>query len=385
MATTGYFIKLHDARTIHNFSSAVTLVSKTDNEGEVHIESTNPYTINAADWNDGDWFDIINTSGADINTPFNVAGFAGAFLRDGTTTPIVGATNALGKQDAHHTVRITENPLNSGIKYLNIYTKAEGNMAGFVDVEIQRYKPAVADDINNTSIATGLNLNDGDTLHLQFSDAGAARQWPQAAIELPITQSGDSFFVWNYDNDYIVGTVTNMATGTITFVDSGRNAELEEAWITKHVKVTDSLVVSNQNKVEYGTGAPTGIPSDDGIDTWVDISDANYPIRYDWNGTVWVRVNNIQQVKTVTANYTTLDTDSGNIVVVNSATPVTITLSNLLNGTTTFIQQGLGAINFVSGNRTRLHVSSLFTTAGQHSVVDVTTVGTNAYLSGALS
>ena len=34
---------------------------------------------------------------------------------------IITATNLLGKQDAHHMVRVTENPLGSGVKYLNIY------------------------------------------------------------------------------------------------------------------------------------------------------------------------------------------------------------------------------------------------------------------------
>ena len=48
-------------------------------------------------------------------------------MRDGTTTSIVVATNALGKQDAHHRVRVTENPIGSGVKYLNIYARNNTN------------------------------------------------------------------------------------------------------------------------------------------------------------------------------------------------------------------------------------------------------------------
>ena len=76
MSVTSLLNTDFDPRTIHNFGSPVTLVAETDRFGEVHIESTNAYTINAADWNDGDWFDVINTSGTDINTPFNVSGFS---------------------------------------------------------------------------------------------------------------------------------------------------------------------------------------------------------------------------------------------------------------------------------------------------------------------
>jgi hypothetical protein len=91
-------------------------------------------------------------------------------------------------------------------------------------------------------------------------------------------------------------------------------------------------------------------------------------------------------VNNQTVAYTLTAADAGNIVAINSASPVNVTLSGLSVGQSVRVyQQGAGQLTFVSGTLTRRHVFNLFSTAGQFSIVEITVIGTDAVLAGQLA
>jgi hypothetical protein len=98
------------------------------------------------------------------------------------------------------------------------------------------------------------------------------------------------------------------------------------------------------------------------------------------------RSSGTKTVDTKTASYTLVASDANKIIAVNSAVPTTITLSGLTSGQSVQIyQQGAGQISFATGTLIRRHNFSLFNSAGAFSIVEVTVIGTDAVLSGALA
>jgi hypothetical protein len=111
-------ISLRAGKSIHNFGVAGVTVLKgiEHNLGEVHIENGGNYSIAAADWFDGMSIRFTHTAGQNTQERLIVSGFAGAYLRDGTSRDISGGL-FIGRQDCKFTITITEN---GGAKYLNI-------------------------------------------------------------------------------------------------------------------------------------------------------------------------------------------------------------------------------------------------------------------------
>ena len=105
-------------KTIHNFGlvDAIVLKGVDDNLGEAHIEGGSGYSIAAADWFDGMSIRFTHTAGQNTEERLKVSGFAGAYLRNGTSRNISDGM-FIGRQDCKFTVTITEN---GGQKYLNI-------------------------------------------------------------------------------------------------------------------------------------------------------------------------------------------------------------------------------------------------------------------------
>jgi hypothetical protein len=112
---------------------------------------------------------------------------------------------------------------------------------------------------------------------------------------------------------------------------------------------------------------------------------ADAPLGIDAAGNVR-RSSGTKTVDTKTASYTLVATDANKIIAVNSATATTITLSGLTSGQSVQVyQQGAGQISFATGTLTRRHNFNLFNTAGQFSMIEVTVVGADAVLTGALA
>jgi len=111
-------LTLRAGKTVHNFGvAAVTALKGLDhNLAEVHIEGGGNYSMAASDWFDGMNLTFIHTAGQNTTERLIITGFAGAFLRDGTSLNI-SAGLFIGRQDTDLSVTITEN---GGLKYLNI-------------------------------------------------------------------------------------------------------------------------------------------------------------------------------------------------------------------------------------------------------------------------
>lgn len=110
------------APTVHNFglTANVALKGATHHMAQVHVEAGKDYTIAAADWADGQWFRLVQTAGTNTTEKLLPSGFAGAYLRDGSSRDISGGI-LIGRQDTKMEVTITNN---NGQKYLNIDDKS---------------------------------------------------------------------------------------------------------------------------------------------------------------------------------------------------------------------------------------------------------------------
>jgi hypothetical protein len=109
---------LRAGNSIHNagVATVTALRGVNDNLAEVHIEGGGNYSISAADWFDGMSIRFTHTAGQNTTERLVVTGFAGAFLRDGTSRDISGGM-FIGRQDCKFEITITEN---GGQKFLNI-------------------------------------------------------------------------------------------------------------------------------------------------------------------------------------------------------------------------------------------------------------------------
>lgn len=86
-----------------------------------------------------------------------------------------------------------------------------------------------------------------------------------------------------------------------------------------------------------------------------------------------------------TSSYTTTKYDVGKTLALNSSTPQTVILSDLVHeSTVTFIQYGTGQVTFTAGTLTPINFAGKLKTAGQFAIVKGIVVGTNVFLTGDL-
>jgi hypothetical protein len=122
------------AITIHNFgvATATALKGALHSGGEAHLEGGGNYSIAAADWEDGQWVSFTHTAGVDTGERLTVSGFAGAYLRDGSSRDISGGL-PMGKRDCLFLAKITSN---GGQKYLNVKNESidAASLVGYANV-----------------------------------------------------------------------------------------------------------------------------------------------------------------------------------------------------------------------------------------------------------
>lgn len=84
--------------------------------------------------------------------------------------------------------------------------------------------------------------------------------------------------------------------------------------------------------------------------------------------------------------YTPSVSHSGSTILFTSGSPITVTLSNLRDGSTTkWIQRGAGVITFNSGTLTRQEVNACFKSSGQYSYGEIFVEGGVAILTGRMA
>lgn len=104
---------------------------------------------------------------------------------------------------------------------------------------------------------------------------------------------------------------------------------------------------------------------------------------YYFDGTVWQRLNlrKFALVKTVTSDYTLLETDASYVILVDSATDITLSIpAGLTEGhNVTVYQINTGKIMFSGSGTTVKNRLNRFTTAGQDASVGLIHVGSNIF------
>ena len=105
------------ATTVHNagVTAPIALNGRQHHLAEVHVEDGANYTINAGDWADGQRLEFLHTAGHNTGERLIATGFAGVFLRDGSSLPV--SNLYIGRQDANLELTITKN---GGAAFLNI-------------------------------------------------------------------------------------------------------------------------------------------------------------------------------------------------------------------------------------------------------------------------
>ncbi|MGL5062847.1 MAG: hypothetical protein ACRC62_22965, partial [Microcoleus sp.] len=113
------------APTAHNFglTANVALKGLTHHMAEVHVEGGKDYTIAAADWQDGQWFRLVQTAAANTTERLLPSGFTGAFLRNSRSLDISAGVE-IGGQGAQFLCTITRNGDN---KFLNVFNRLIDN------------------------------------------------------------------------------------------------------------------------------------------------------------------------------------------------------------------------------------------------------------------
>ena len=98
------------------------------------------------------------------------------------------------------------------------------------------------------------------------------------------------------------------------------------------------------------------------------------PGYYYWNGSIWVQISNGLIVESKTAGFTLSASDNNKIILITSATAVTVTVSNTspnilpIGFSCQIIQGGVGAVT-IAGSGVTLNSSNGFVTRATNSVV----------------
>jgi len=124
------------------------------------------------------------------------------------------------------------------------------------------------------------------------------------------------------------------------------------------------------------------------------------PGYYFWNGSAWINMIGSTTSSTITgngttstianfssvineqtANYTLLNTDNGEIVVINSSNPTTITVPSLSVGFNCLIvQRGTGQVTLSASGVTISNRYGFTKTAGQHSILTLVCIASGVYI-----
>ncbi len=124
------------------------------------------------------------------------------------------------------------------------------------------------------------------------------------------------------------------------------------------------------------------------------------PGYYFWNGSAWINMIGSTTSSTITgngttstianfssvineqtANYTLLNTDNGEIVVINSSNPTTITVPSLSVGFNCLIvQRGTGQVTLSALGVTIFNRYGFTKTAGQHSILTLVCIASGIYI-----
>lgn len=124
------------------------------------------------------------------------------------------------------------------------------------------------------------------------------------------------------------------------------------------------------------------------------------PGYYFWNGSAWINMIGSTTSSTITgngttstianfssvineqtANYTLLNTDNGEIVVINSSNPITVTVPSLSVGFNCLIvQRGTGQVTLNASGVTISNRYGFTKTAGQHSILTLVCIASGVYI-----
>lgn len=124
------------------------------------------------------------------------------------------------------------------------------------------------------------------------------------------------------------------------------------------------------------------------------------PGYYFWNGSAWINMIGSTTSSTITgngttstianfssvineqtANYTLLNTDNGEIVVINSSNPITVTVPSLSVGFNCLIvQRGTGQVTLSASGVTISNRYGFTKTAGQHSILTLVCIASGVYI-----
>jgi hypothetical protein len=196
---------LRAGKTVHNFGKATPTALKglEHNLAEIHVEGGGDYTIAAADWFDGQSITFVQTAGGQTTEKLTVSGFAGAYLRDGTTRNVAGGL-FLGRQDSIFRATITEN---GGLKYLNIVdlsrdahaiagyiTPPAGITAGML-VNVSGATVAKANAIAPNALPATHYLDVVSGALTPLYEDGCIFKLPSSPAALSTAKAGDSLFL----------------------------------------------------------------------------------------------------------------------------------------------------------------------------------------------
>jgi hypothetical protein len=230
-------------------------------------------------------------------------------------------------------------------------------------VGINTTTPLATLDLMNGRNNSGAPFGPSNDIAFQYGNGGYRH-----FITTEHDAGGDSF-----GNRFIFWVNTGTLTGDSSAPGTGNQAVAAftgagSVFTTGTTNARTIAPTSALNIQDLTTGAATDTPL--GIDSLGNVR----------------RSNATKTVDTKTAAYTLVPSDANKIIAINSATPVNVTLSGLTSGQSVQVyQQGAGQVTFINGTLTRRHQFNLFATAGQFSLVEITVIGTDAALSGALA
>ncbi len=114
---------------------------------------------------------------------------------------------------------------------------------------------------------------------------------------------------------------------------------------------------------------------------WINMIGSTTSSTITGNGTTSTIANFSSVINEQTANYTLLNTDNGEIVVINSSNPITVTVPSLSVGFNCLIvQRGTGQVTLNASGVTISNRYGFTKTAGQHSILTLVCIASGLYI-----